>query len=224
VQILNLSAIQNFTHVLDLVGPLPAATISSITGVIGFLASHEFTNYPFLESSIEYDPVFIEVTSAKVGYVYPEWKGVHATGIVEFRRYPDENLIVGRAPIQIAHPATTIGLYPANVEIADYRVFLPSSLFIGYSTDGTSITIPISTLSGLTAAEADATTGDWREVLQAILRRSFDYSQLFVTTPRAEQARTYGIHKQDFYNSTIDSYFTVKFLTDMGEPNVAPEP
>lgn len=60
--------------------------------------------------------------------------------------------------------------------------------------------------------------------MQAILTRSHDYSRIYVNTLYEDQYRTYKIHKQELYNSTIDSYFQVKFLTDMGEPNVAPEP
>lgn len=45
----------------------------------------------------------------------------------------------------------------------------PTTLFSGYTSDGTNITIPIASLSGLTAAEANATTGDGREVLRSIM-------------------------------------------------------
>lgn len=45
----------------------------------------------------------------------------------------------------------------------------PTDIFSGYSADATAITIPLAALSGLTQAEAHATTGDAREVLRIIL-------------------------------------------------------
>jgi len=100
----------------------------------------------------------------------------------------------------------------------------PVYLWPGYDSDGTSITIPLAQLPGLSVAEADAATGDWREVLQAILVSSLDHSELYIKQSLASQLDTYKIYRKNFYRSTIDSYFTVQFLTDMGVPNVAPEP
>jgi hypothetical protein len=104
----------------------------------------------------------------------------------------------------------------------EIRIFPPFLVWPGYSSDGTNITIPIADLPGLSAAEADATTGDWREILQAILRSSWQHEdpiQDWFSKPN-----TYTLFTKDFYRTTIDSYFQVKFLTDMGAPNVAPEP
>lgn len=45
----------------------------------------------------------------------------------------------------------------------------PSEFIGSYVSDGTNITIPIASLTGLTAAQADGLTGDIRAVLMAIL-------------------------------------------------------
>lgn len=45
----------------------------------------------------------------------------------------------------------------------------PSSLFASWSENGTNITVPIASIDDLTAAEADGTTGDWRDVMLRIL-------------------------------------------------------
>lgn len=45
----------------------------------------------------------------------------------------------------------------------------PSEIFTGYTSDGTSITIPLAALPGLTAAEADETTGNVMEVCRQFL-------------------------------------------------------
>lgn len=44
----------------------------------------------------------------------------------------------------------------------------PTALFAGYAFDGTDITIPIANITGLSAAEADASTGDWRNVFLSL--------------------------------------------------------
>lgn len=45
---------------------------------------------------------------------------------------------------------------------------LPTDFFPGYTSDGTNISIPIASLPGLTAAEADAATGNGMEVVEKI--------------------------------------------------------
>ena len=106
--------------------------------------------------------------------------------------------------------------------LLDPRVFPPFLIWPGYSSDGTSLTIPIAELPGLSVVEADAVTGDWREILQTIFRSSWQHESQI--TDWFSKPDTYMIFTKDFYNSTIDSYFQIKFITDMGEPNVAPEP
>ncbi|AUC61796.1 hypothetical protein AA637_11850 [Cyanobacterium sp. HL-69] len=46
---------------------------------------------------------------------------------------------------------------------------LPTDLFPNLSTDGTSITIPLTDLDGLTASEADPATGDGRELARILV-------------------------------------------------------
>lgn len=47
----------------------------------------------------------------------------------------------------------------------------PDAWFASWSEDGTNITVPIASITGLTAAQADVTTGDIREVLLKIISR-----------------------------------------------------
>jgi hypothetical protein len=108
-----------------------------------------------------------------------------------------------------------------GAEIPAYRLS-PEKVLPGYSSDGTNISIPIASVIGLTAAEADAVTGDWREILQAILLRAVEYHKTWVWS---DQTRTYEPFKMDLLNSrTFDRRFLIHFIVDMGEPNVAPEP
>lgn len=51
----------------------------------------------------------------------------------------------------------------------------PSSWIPSWSEDGTDVTFPIASLPQLTAAEADGTTGDWRNCLMRFIDHTFDY-------------------------------------------------
>lgn len=46
---------------------------------------------------------------------------------------------------------------------------VPSSWFASWAEDGTNITVPIATFLGLTAADADGTTGDIRQIVYSIM-------------------------------------------------------
>ena len=48
---------------------------------------------------------------------------------------------------------------------------IPTALFSGMSEDGTDLLIPIASIPELTAAEADAVSGDSRKVCYAFLKR-----------------------------------------------------
>lgn len=60
---------------------------------------------------------------------------------------------------------------------------LPTELFPGYAFDGTDITIPLADLAALSSAEANATTGDGREVLRALLDAAYTNYNGLATKP-----------------------------------------
>jgi hypothetical protein len=64
----------------------------------------------------------------------------------------------------------------------------PVQLFSGFTSDGTSITIPLADLSGLTTAEANATTGNGMEVLRTIIATA--QAQLATLAPAARPTRS----------------------------------
>jgi hypothetical protein len=61
---------------------------------------------------------------------------------------------------------------------------LPTEIFPGYSTDGTSITIPLADLPGLTAAEADDATGDGRKLAFELTKT---IAEKYLAIPTAER-------------------------------------
>lgn len=60
----------------------------------------------------------------------------------------------------------------------------PTELFAGMSEDGTDLTIPIASIPELTAAEADAVTGDLRKLIYALSERMFQYYNALPTADR----------------------------------------
>jgi hypothetical protein len=77
-------------------------------------------------------------------------------------------------------------------------------------------------LIGLTAAEADAVTGDWREILQAIFLRAVEYHRSWSWRKQPRAYTPFGMNM--LTRRTFDRRFSITFHVDMGEANVAPEP
>jgi hypothetical protein len=146
--------------------------------------------------------------------------GKHAIGTVSLG---DTEWLAGvlssdEAQFTITADGTTLEIIP-NLKLYWLR---PGFVIPGYSSDGTNITLPIASLIGLSAAEADAITGDWREILQAILLRAVEYHKTWVWS---DQPRTYNPFGMNLLNSrTFDRHFGITFYVDMGEANVAQEP
>jgi hypothetical protein len=60
----------------------------------------------------------------------------------------------------------------------------PTTLWPGYTSDGTDITIPIAALDGLTDAEAHTSTGDWRSIMLAICSTAYRHYSGLATAER----------------------------------------
>ena len=89
----------------------------------------------------------------------------------------------------------------------------PNALFTSWSEDGTDITVPIASITDLTAGEADGTTGDWRAVLLRILGHSFNYNEGLADADRPTKLT---IARQRFENAErkIVERYTFEFVTD----------
>lgn len=99
----------------------------------------------------------------------------------------------------------------------------PSDHFDGYelvAAAGTvtaqSICIPVASITGLTAAEANATTGDIREVMRTTLETFYNYNQ---SLPEADRSSKMTITelKSDNTNDSNKKFitYTVKFQTEL---------
>lgn len=104
----------------------------------------------------------------------------------------------------------------------------PTELFAGYSSDGTNITIPIADILGLTAAEAHATTGDWRSIFLSLCATAFTHYNDLVEEDRptafvASPPTQYPVTSGDLEGTFKQTYAFV-FYNTFSMPDVADEP
>ena len=98
----------------------------------------------------------------------------------------------------------------------------PSSFLTDWSEDGTDITVPIASFSELTAAEADATTGDWRKIVFAFLEHLYSY---YTSLPSGDQptklaiTRTTTVTSEDVMTRT----YTIRITSDILSKEVSDE-
>ena len=61
---------------------------------------------------------------------------------------------------------------------------LPTNLISSWSENGTNVTFPIASLPELTAAEADAVTGDSRKIIYAFLEEFYQWYEALPTADK----------------------------------------
>jgi len=97
----------------------------------------------------------------------------------------------------------------------------PSSLFSSLSEDGTDITIPIASITDLTAAEADGTTGDWRDLMLRILDHVESYTNALAT---ADKPAKFTITRNRFESGdSIVKRFQIQVFTDVDADSTTAE-
>lgn len=91
----------------------------------------------------------------------------------------------------------------------------PSTHINGWTEDGTNITVPIASFAELTAAEADATTGDIRKVAFALAEKLYAlYVAMSVGDRPAKFVAQRSTSTNDANNTAVRTYvFT--FQTDV---------
>ena len=100
---------------------------------------------------------------------------------------------------------------------------LPPTWIDNMSEDGTDITIPIASFPELTAAEADAATGDIRKVMWAILQKIYDS---WLNTDAADRPTKMTISKTatiDTVTDIVTNTFTIRFYTEVSSQDVVAE-
>jgi hypothetical protein len=104
----------------------------------------------------------------------------------------------------------------------------PTLLWPSYSSDGTNITIPIAAIDGLTAAEADATTGDWRSIMLSLISTAHRYYDGLDTADKptafvASDPTVQSVTSGSFAGSYRTTY-TFTLMTTFATPDMSDEP
>lgn len=104
----------------------------------------------------------------------------------------------------------------------------PTTIWPGYSSDGTDITIPIAALAGLTAGEAHTSTGDWRSIMLAFCSTAYSYYNGLATAdkPQAFSASipTISAITSGSLSGSFKTTYSFVFNNAYCTPDVADEP
>lgn len=100
----------------------------------------------------------------------------------------------------------------------------PTTWLPNWSEDGTNITVPIATFPELTAGEADATGGDIRKVLFALMEK---LHQVWAATPSADRPTRMVITKTAVLavaTGEITNVYQIRFTNELLTQDVKDEP
>lgn len=99
----------------------------------------------------------------------------------------------------------------------------PTAWIASWSEDGTNITVPIASFPELTAAEADAATGDIRKIVWAIMQKLYNS---YNATASADRPTRWTMSKSASINTTtgiVTNNFTVTVQTAIATQEVSDE-
>jgi hypothetical protein len=99
----------------------------------------------------------------------------------------------------------------------------PTSWFENWSEDATTISVPLATFPELTAAEADAATGDIRKIMFAIVEKFYS---VYIATLSADRPTKFTITKTataDMVRGVLKNRYTIICETDVSAQEVREE-
>lgn len=99
----------------------------------------------------------------------------------------------------------------------------PTSWFESWSEDGTTISVPLTTFPEMTAAEADATTGDIRKIMFAIIQKFYS---VYLATASADRPTKFTITKTattDMIRGVLKNRYVIACETDISAQEVREE-
>jgi len=102
----------------------------------------------------------------------------------------------------------------------------PSGLFAGYGSDGTDVTIPIAALNDLTAANAEPSTGDARELARSLCSSLMEYHNALTSKPSAFEAKvlSWAIQASGNFAGKVKVVYQFGFYQDFATRIIADEP
>ena len=101
---------------------------------------------------------------------------------------------------------------------------VPTDWLENYAFSEPNITIPRGDLDGITAAEANATTGDIREVMRGLLEALFQHHQSEPFAGRLAQFRISKSVSPNPQENTQEITYSVRCVVDVSSVNVKDEP
>lgn len=101
---------------------------------------------------------------------------------------------------------------------------VPTQILPNYESDGTNITIPLATLSGLTAAEANPATGDGRKVAFELVKAMHTNLQGLADAAKPAQFLTSESTPTGQGPNEVRKAYTFTFDVNISAVDVAEEP
>lgn len=105
----------------------------------------------------------------------------------------------------------------------------PTSIWPSYTYGSSTLSIPLAALDGLTAADADAATGDWRAIMLAILQTLFRHYNALASADRPtalipKAPLAYNIQDSSLvYPSSLRLTYSVDAYTAYASPTIKAE-
>ena len=99
----------------------------------------------------------------------------------------------------------------------------PTLYFAGWSEDGTDITLPLANVTELTAAEADAATGDIRKIIYALSEEFYVKYNATAEADRPGKMTLYRSSQVDDATGEMTRTYSFVFAVDGGAGEVADE-
>jgi len=100
---------------------------------------------------------------------------------------------------------------------------VPTACFPSWSEDATNITVPIASFPELTAAEADAATGDIRKILYAIVEKTWTWWNALLTADRPTKMTLTKSSSVDTSTGIVINVYTFTFKNSITAQDVAAE-
>lgn len=153
--------------------------------------------------------------------------GVLLPSAIEFRHAPLAPWVMPMTS-PVYPPLTTLTLDSSIPGVSIHGLWSPSAMLFGWEYDDgdDTISIPLSTLFELTSAQANATTGDWRAVVLALVNSMWDAYVELDDPPKAvvlEYNPGYMMANGPFEGSVKSEYSATTYLT-FPEKYIAGEP
>jgi len=100
---------------------------------------------------------------------------------------------------------------------------IPTAWIASYSSDGTNMTLPIASFSGLTVAEAATADGDICNIVKEILEVIYAAQQALASADRPTKMTVARLTTTDDGTGIVTRQFTVTFTCSSPTINVAAE-